>query len=42
MDIAKTRVRYAEDAFKYMCGVLHTKLKQRQLLETNDDMPSNE
>lgn len=39
MDISKSKIKFSEQGFKYMCGVLHTKLKTRKLLENNDDIP---
>ena len=39
MDIAKSKGMWESDAFKYTCGILHNKLKQRRLLEDNDDIP---
>lgn len=30
MNIARSRVNYGSDGFKYMCGVLHTRRRERQ------------
>lgn len=37
MDIAKSKIYRSRDAFKYTCGILHTKLKQKNLTSDDED-----